>query len=237
MARTTKTTTKPETNTPTAQATPAPVVSVASVNEGAGKTVKKTRKVADKVPNQVVQSTITPIATDLAVSDLVGENIVVENVVDFAADYLAKLQQITTLMSGLKNEYRTLEKRWSREVKAALKLSSKKKRKSGNRAPSGFVKPTKISNELASFLEKPVGSEMARTEVTRDINKYIRSNGLQCPTNGRIILADSALATLLKLQPTDELTYFNLQKYMSPHFAKAGAATAPITTNMDTISA
>jgi len=234
MARTTKTTTKTETNAPTAQATPAPVVSVASVDEGAGKTVKKTRKVADKVPNKVVQETI---ATDLAVSDLVGENIVVENVVDFAADYLAKLQQITTLMSGLKNEYRTLEKRWSREVKAALKLSSKKKRKSGNRAPSGFVKPTKISNELASFLEKPVGTEMARTEVTRDINKYIRSNGLQCPTNGRIILADSALATLLKLQPTDELTYFNLQKYMSPHFAKAGAATAPITTNMDTISA
>tara|TARA_B110000971_G_scaffold168183_1_gene172513 strand:+ start:6528 stop:7232 length:705 start_codon:yes stop_codon:yes gene_type:complete len=234
MARTTKTTTKTETNAPTAQATPAPVVSVASVDEGAGKTVKKTRKVADKVPNKVVQETI---ATDLAVSDLVGENLVVENVVDFAADYLAKLQQITTLMSGLKNEYRTLEKRWSREVKAALKLSSKKKRKSGNRAPSGFVKPTKISNELASFLEKPVGTEMARTEVTRDINKYIRSNGLQCPTNGRIILADSALATLLKLQPTDELTYFNLQKYMSPHFAKAGAATAPITTNMDTISA
>ena len=234
MARTTKTTTKTETNAPTAQATPAPVVSVASVDEGAGKTVKKTRKVADKVPNKVVQETI---ATDLAVSDLVGENLVVENVVDFAADYLAKLQQITTLMSGLKNEYRTLEKRWTREVKAALKLSSKKKRKSGNRAPSGFVKPTKISNELASFLEKPVGTEMARTEVTRDINKYIRSNGLQCPTNGRIILADSALATLLKLQPTDELTYFNLQKYMSPHFAKAGAATAPITTNMDTISA
>jgi len=87
--------------------------------------------------------------------------------------------------------------------------------------PSGFVKPTRISDELASFLEKPSGSEMARTEVTRDINKYIRTNNLQDKENGRKIIPDSKLATLLKLNETDELTYFNLQRYMSPHFAKA----------------
>jgi len=109
-----------------------------------------------------------------------------------------------------------------RELKVALKLSSKRKRKSVNRAPSGFVKPTRISDELAAFLEKPTGSEMARTEVTRDINKYIRTNNLQDKDNGRKINPDSKLATLLKLNTsTDELTYFNLQRYMSPHFAKA----------------
>ena len=97
----------------------------------------------------------------------------------------------------------------------------KKKRKVGNRAPSGFVKPTRISDELAKFLEKPSGSEMARTEVTRDINKYIRTHNLQDTQNGRKINPDSKLATLLKLKKTDELTYFNLQRYMSPHFAKA----------------
>jgi upstream activation factor subunit UAF30 len=83
------------------------------------------------------------------------------------------------------------------------------------------VKPTKISDELATFLEKPSGSEMARTEVTRDINKYIRANNLQDANNGRKINPDTKLATLLKLSKTDELTYFNLQRYMSPHFAKA----------------
>ena len=62
---------------------------------------------------------------------------------------------------------------------------------------------------------------MARTEVTRDINKYIRTNNLQDKENGRKIIPDSKLATLLKLNETDELTYFNLQRYMSPHFAKA----------------
>jgi chromatin remodeling complex protein RSC6 len=106
-------------------------------------------------------------------------------------------------------------------LKTAQKSQAKRKRKSGNRAPSGFVKPTKISDELAKFLEKPVGSEMARTDVTREINNYIRKHNLQDKENGRKINPDAKLQTLLKLKKTDELTYFNLQRYMSPHFAKA----------------
>ena len=138
-----------------------------------------------------------------------------------SVEFLAKLQQLSIMISTLKSDYRALEKKWSREVKAAQKVSSKRKRKAGNRAPSGFVKPTKISDELASFLGKDKGSEMARTEVTRDINKYIRLHNLQDKENGRKIIPDVKLAALLKLNKTDELTYFNLQRYMSPHFAKA----------------
>ena len=138
-----------------------------------------------------------------------------------SVEFLAKLNQLSVMISTLKSEYRALEKKWSREVKAAQKVSSKRKRKAGNRAPSGFVKPTKISDELASFLGKDKGTEMARTEVTRDINKYIRTHNLQDKENGRKINPDTKLAALLKLKKTDELTYFNLQRYMSPHFAKA----------------
>ena len=126
----------------------------------------------------------------------------------------------------MKTEYRSLEKKWTREIKTAQKTNAKRKRKSGNRQPSGFVKPTKISDELAKFLEKPVGSEMARTDVTREINKYIRSHSLQDKENGRKINPDAKLQTLLKLKKTDELTYFNLQRYMSPHFAKSEKALA-----------
>lgn len=138
-----------------------------------------------------------------------------------SVEFLAKLNQLSLIISSLKNEYRTLEKKWSRELKVAQKANSKRKRKSGNRAPSGFVKPTKISDELAKFLEKPSGTEMARTDVTREINKYIRFHNLQDKENGRKINPDTKLSSLLKLKKTDELTYFNLQKYMSPHFAKA----------------
>jgi upstream activation factor subunit UAF30 len=124
----------------------------------------------------------------------------------------------------LKTEFRSLEKKWSREIKTAQKTNAKRKRKSGNRQPSGFVKPTKISDELAKFLEKPVGTEMARTDVTREINTYIRAHKLQDKDNGRKINPDAKLAALLKLKKTDELTYFNLQRYMSPHFSKAEKA-------------
>ena len=138
-----------------------------------------------------------------------------------SAEFLTKLNQAGALFASLRTEFRTLEKKWSRELKTAQKSQVKRKRKSGNRQPSGFVKPTKISDELAKFLEKPVGTEMARTDVTREINSYIRAHNLQDTSNGRKIIPDAKLATLLKLNKTDELTYFNLQRYMSPHFFKA----------------
>jgi len=142
-------------------------------------------------------------------------------VFDQFAQFLSKLQAVSASMSSLRTEFRGLERQVSKELKAAAKITAKRKRKTGNRAPSGFVKPTLISNELASFLNKPVGTEMARTEVTREINSYIREHKLQDKDNGRKIIADKKLTGLLKLKKGDELTYFNLQKYMSPHFAKA----------------
>ncbi len=144
------------------------------------------------------------------------------------AEFASKLTQMAAIASALKTEFRALDKAYERELKTAQKTSSKRKRKAGNRAPSGFVKPTKISDELATFLGKDKGTEMARTEVTREINKYIRSHNLQDAENRRKIIPDAKLKTLLKLSAKDELTYFNLQKYMSPHFAKpvAPAATA-----------
>jgi chromatin remodeling complex protein RSC6 len=142
------------------------------------------------------------------------------------SDYSSKLQAAHSTWNTLRSEFRVLERQTVRELKNAQKASQKKKRKTGNRAPSGFVKPTLISNELAGFLGKPEGSEMARTEVTREINKYIRTNNLQDKENGRKINPDKKLTSLLKLKKGDELTYFNLQRYMSPHFAKSAAAQA-----------
>lgn len=174
--------------------------------------------VAPAVVPVPVTEPVTATTTSVAATETVEGEVPVS---EQSLEFLAKLQQLGVLISSLKTEYRTLEKKWSRELKTAQKQSSKRKRKAGNRAPSGFVKPTRISDELAKFLEKPSGSEMARTEVTRDINKYIRTNQLQDKENGRKINPDAKLAALLKLKKTDELTYFNLQRYMSPHFSKA----------------
>ena len=138
---------------------------------------------------------------------------------------LAQLGALRSQLTSVTSQVRALSKRADRELKQAQK-QGRKKRKSGNRAPSGFVKPTQISTELAGFLGKPKGTEMARTEVTREINSYIRAHKLQDPKNGRRILADAKLRKLLKLKKDDELTYFNLQRYMSPHFAKAKKASS-----------
>ena len=199
----------------TEQVTPivSTTIDVAPVTE---KKVRKTKSV--KTEDVVVAATAD---TTVAAVDAHVDAEVDAPVAEKSVEFLAKLQQLGVVISTLKTEYRALEKQWSRELKTAQKQSSKRKRKAGNRAPSGFVKPTRISDELAKFLEKPTGSEMARTEVTRDINKYIRTHNLQDKENGRKINPDTKLAALLKLKKTDELTYFNLQRYMSPHFAKA----------------
>ena len=135
------------------------------------------------------------------------------------SDFIGRFQSMITQFNTLKTELRNLEKATSKQLKIAQKLNNKKRRK-GSRAPSGFVRPSLISDELATFLGKPAGSEMARTDVTREINKYIRANSLQDKENGRKIIPDKPLKSLLKLEDTVELTYFNLQKYMGPHFPK-----------------
>jgi len=195
----------------TVPATPAPVVVAAAAAPATPAKEKKVKATKAAEPVAVsTESAAAPVAEDAEAP-----------LADQSVEFLAKLQQLGALISALKTEYRSLEKKWTRELKASQKQNVKRKRKTGNRAPSGFVKPTLISDELAKFLGKPTGSEMARTEVTRDINKYIRTNNLQDKENGRKINPDKKLAALLKLKTTDELTYFNLQRYMSPHFAKA----------------
>jgi upstream activation factor subunit UAF30 len=207
---------KKNTSKPVTDAHSVPVPVSVSAQVPVDKKSKKPKAVKTDVPatpNTVVAST--------SVSDVHLDTDVETPLAEQSIEFLAKLQQLGVLISSLKTEYRNLEKKWSREIKTAQKQSSKRKRKTGNRAPSGFVKPTKISDELASFLGKEKGTEMARTDVTREINTYIRAHKLQDKDNGRKINPDTKLAALLKLNKTDELTYFNLQKYMSPHFAKA----------------
>ena len=215
MARTTKTSTassKTESSVPAS----APVVAAAAPVATEEKVAKVKKAKAVKVDAAPSPVTVAPVA---AAPESSTEDAVETPLAEKSLDFIAKLQQIGGLLASLKTEYRTLEKAWSKELRTSQKTNKRKKR-SGNRAPSGFVKPTRISSELASFLEKPEGTEMARTTVTREINAYIRTNLLQDKSNGRKINPDAKLAALLKLGKTDELTYFNLQKFMSPHFAK-----------------
>ena len=207
--------------TAAAAAAPAPAVVAAAPVVASEKSVKKV-----KAPKAASAPVAAAPAVVVAATEPVAASAGAAGVTEFS-DFMSKLTQLSTLISSLKTEFRALEKRASRELKTATKASQKRaKRKNTNRAPSGFVKPTLISSELASFLGKTAGTEMARTEVTREINAYIRANQLQDKSNGRRIIADAKLSSLLKLAAGEELTYFNLQRYMSPHFTKSAAPVA-----------
>ena len=206
----------PTTTTPVPAATPSKEAAPASKAAKAPKTPKT---------DTPVTPAPAPVAATSTDAHTEGSAIEVSSLSTLFSDFGSKLQTLSSGLSTLRSDFRTLERHVAREMRAAQKIS-KRKRKSGNRAPSGFVKPTLISKELANFLGKPVGTEWARTEVTREINAYIRTHNLQDKENGRKINPDTKLRSLLQLKKDEELTYFNLQKYMSPHFAKATPAVA-----------
>ena len=220
MAKTTKTTAT------TASASPASVSPATTTASPAPTTAAPVKVVkASKEPKaaKAVKEPAAAVVVAAPASASTAEEVVVvpstESIISSQfSSVSAKLQQVVAFAAALRSEIRALERHAIKEIRTAQKASAKKRRKVGNRAPSGFVKPTPISKELAEFLGKTDGSEMARTEVTREINAYIRNNSLQDKENGRRINPDTKLRSLLKLKKGEELTYFNLQRYMSPHF-------------------
>ena len=170
---------------------------------------KKVKKVVEPVVDAVVDNVVVPVVqTEGSLQESFN-------------GVVSLLGEMNGLLSKVKAELKVLEKQVSKEMKVLDKINQKKNKNKGSRAPSGFVKPTKISDELSTFLKKEKGSMMARTDVTKEMTAYIRENSLQDKSNGRKILPDAKLKKLLKVSDADELTYFNLQKFMSPHFEKS----------------
>lgn len=207
----------------------------------AQKKVKKLKK--ESSDDVVVQSSVPPVKSSSSSDKLVTPVTVevpvpssevsvpssislADNSIVVLLGELAKLDQEESLIQQQRRiKRRLLEKAIIKVLKANNKATTKKQKRSGNRQPSGFIRPTLISDELAIFLGKDIGSEMARTAVTNHINTYIKQNNLKDPINGRQINADSKLSKLLKLGKEDVLTYFNLQRYMKHHFIKKSVDT------------
>lgn len=135
------------------------------------------------------------------------------------ADLLKNLQERALLDARIRANAKAIEKKASRMSKTMDK-TNKKKRNAPNKV-SGFEKPTGISDELAKFVGVEVGTELARTAVSKKIHEYVKAHNLQNPENRRIINPDSKLKKLLNLKPTDEVSYFNLQKFLKVHFKKS----------------
>jgi hypothetical protein len=145
-----------------------------------------------------------------------------------AAQFASDFKDFMAHGSRIKNQHKELIKAHESTIKVLHKMVRKRSNKNGARKPAGFVKPAKISNELADFLNLPHDTKLARTAATVLINEYAAKNNLK---HGRAIEVDDKLDKLLQV-PKDldgGLTYFNLQRYMARHFetkAEADAAAA-----------
>ena len=134
-------------------------------------------------------------------------------------DVVSALNMVKSHINGLQSTIRQLEKDVKKQMKCLKKEVVKSKNK-GNRSPSGFAKPSKVTKELCDFMNRSEGSEIARTEVTKALVSYIKENKLENEANRKIIMPDNKLKFLLGLEDGQELTFFNIQKYMNKHFVK-----------------
>ena len=128
------------------------------------------------------------------------------------------LETIQNELAALRSDIKSLSK-IVRKIKA--KQDDPNGEKSANRAKNnGFNREQKISDKLRAFLELPEGATVSRSTVTKAINKYVKDKGLKHPDNGRVLVLDQKLRDLLEPPADVQITFLNLQKYLSPHYTK-----------------
>ena len=139
-------------------------------------------------------------------------------------------------LNSLQQQVKTLEKSVNKELKGVKKVSDKAavQKPKKPRAPSGFAKPTKVTKELCDFMNRPEGTEIARTEVTKILSEYIKTNKLQeqSENSKNKIVPDDKLRSLLGITSEESvnLTFFNIQKYMNKHFISSKSQTQNLVT-------
>ena len=123
-------------------------------------------------------------------------------------DLVIRLENNAKESKTIAGELKVLKKDHNKIVKKINGSRRKKVAKDPNapkKAPSGFAKPTKISAELAAFLNVSEGDMIARPDVTKGITKYVKLHNLQKEENKRIIdltkEGGDALIKLLNIPP------------------------------------
>lgn len=130
-----------------------------------------------------------------------------------------KLNAVSALLKEVTVELKAAKKENERMRKIVEKTESKRAKARSN--PNGFAKPAKITDDLCDFLAVARGTLISRTDVTRKINAYIKEHNLNKPENKRFILPDVKLRKILGTKADEEISYFQLQKYISRSFVKA----------------
>lgn len=122
--------------------------------------------------------------------------------------YFTKLEELKVLTAW-----------FNKQGKVILRKNTKKSRginKSGNsNAKSGFSVPVKVSAALAEFLQITPDELIPRTDVTRRITEYIKSNELQIPENKKQFRVDDTLANVFMIPEGTQTNWFEMQKFLA----------------------
>jgi chromatin remodeling complex protein RSC6 len=209
-----KTKKAPAKKTASKKTTPVVTEVVAPVTEEVTVNVAATEESSPETTSSGVQETVTSLFNSLIEQ---GESI--------NSSHKLMVQLLKKTSKSYVRERRDYDKNLARERRRAKKDPNRKKRE-----PSGFAVATNISDNLCDFLNVPKGTQLSRTDVTRKVTAYIREKNLQIQNNRRAFKPDKALKSILgDLQEVDKekgFTYFNLQRYITPHITSSASSSS-----------
>lgn len=204
-------------------------MAAAGAAAGADATAKK-KVVAAAAAHVVVAETAAVVATEAVATEAVTHadtDKALDEALRVATEQAERAKSLVTALRNLQRALARERKEATREMKVAMKAQGKKRRRQGG-SPGGFAKPTPLSAPLCVFLGEREGTELPRTEVTKRITTYIKEHNLQNPESKKQILPDARLRALLYSKENDEVTYFNLQRYLKVHFLRKDKDTGAV---------
>ena len=197
-------------------------VAAAAASEAA---VPVPKKVVKKAESAVPSSAATPAVT---AQPVVADALAVEEKswqeeLKLVQDQLSAIgRAVAAALSASKR----LERRANRDVKDAKKGKRKQRAplaEGEERKPSIFQIPVPVSDELSVFLGGGKNNLMSRSQVTKAISAYVKENKLN---DKHKVNPNAALRKLLGVKEGDELTIFNMQTYLQPHYIKVAKPVA-----------
>lgn len=215
----------------------APAEAVVANNSETTTTTKRgpRAKKADNVTGETPAPAPTPVATEALVEVTgVEDSVRTPRVAPTRESVLAEFSEILNLLeaevsrlrdgtdktSGVKFLRSIIRNVRSTQANAARVMKQKipSARRNNN---SGFLKPVKISQDMAKFTGLDPNNLHSRVDVTKFLCKYIADHNLQNPEDKRTINADPALSKLLgydSKKAEKVLTYPHIQSLLKTHF-------------------
>jgi upstream activation factor subunit UAF30 len=201
-----------------------PVVATPVAAPAAAPKAKKAASAAPAAPVAAPVAEPVEVAARVEAAAEVAEEVRLDTEVKAVTSRLLALRD---MVSELVTEAKRLEKKATKLQKLADKRRKRKAPVEGEEAKparvSIFQIPTDISPQLCAFLGRPAGSQESRSNVTKFVTTYVKEHNLK---NKHDINPDAKLRSLLAVKAEEKLTYFNLQKYLNPHYLKKAPVSA-----------